>query len=248
MPGKRLVLRTWCGADKPDYMEFLLSFGFVNARSMLVYMKDLLRDEDLSADIPEQGKTGDDRLGKCEDSFDFDKQRLIFKENKLETPDEQEAYLMARGQTFETRESHAELKYRLGDPRTRIFTAEYEGRIIAGITTWRAGSAAVPKKAPGSARSVRSIASEEGIFCVPEFQRRGIGMALVQFAHAALLHDGISQVILTVHSDNPSAIRFYEKLGYRQRGVQAELHYQADAGDGIENIQHDELKGEQENE
>ena len=191
MPEKSLVLRTWCGTKKLDYMAFLQSFGFTKADAMLVYTSDL---QDTVTDS----------------MVDFPGLQITFAENKLETSEEQEIYLTARGQAFGTHESGSDLAYRLSDPNTRIFTASDKGRIIAGITTWRVGD----------------TVSEEGIFCIPEFRRRGIGESLVHFAHSALLKDGISQVVLTVYQENQSAIHFYEKLGYQLRSIQTELHYQ----------------------
>ncbi len=193
VPEKQLILRTWCRKDRQDYMEYLHAFCFSDAGSMLVYVKDL--QQDISADS----------------ASDFSGLNVVFRENKLETAEEREAYLAARGQAFGTRESHADLRYRLNDPDTRIFTAEQDGRIIAGMTAWRKGS----------------IASEEGIFCIPEFQRQGIGEALMRFGHSRLLQDGVQNVMLTVYPENRPALGLYEKLGYRMQSVQIELHYQA---------------------
>jgi ribosomal protein S18 acetylase RimI-like enzyme len=49
----------------------------------------------------------------------------------------------------------------------------------------------------------------------PEWQRRGIGMALMVALESALAGIGVSKVNLQVRADNVSAVGFYERLGYR---------------------------------
>jgi ribosomal protein S18 acetylase RimI-like enzyme len=47
----------------------------------------------------------------------------------------------------------------------------------------------------------------------PEWQRRGIGAALLSEIFRAFRTRGANAVDLKVQTDNPSAMRFYEKLG-----------------------------------
>ena len=64
--------------------------------------------------------------------------------------------------------------------------------------------------------------SEEEAVCLmtlavrPEFRRRGLGMALLQRCETAF---GAKPAYLYVDSDNQSAIRLYEKSGYRKTGI-----------------------------
>ena len=203
-PEYSLVLRTWCGSKKKAYLEFLESFGFSAADSMLVYSKDLKTDEAIPDKAPENSGMENGMKVLFREGME-----IFFREDRLEDQSRQEEYLKARGRAFGTHESREDLMYRLSDPAARLFTAEYKGRIIAGITTWRTSG----------------IVSEEGIFCVPELRRRGIGEALVQHVHNTISKDGISQVILAVYKKNQSAVRFYKRLGYRLMSEQTELHY-----------------------
>jgi ribosomal protein S18 acetylase RimI-like enzyme len=51
----------------------------------------------------------------------------------------------------------------------------------------------------------------------PEHQRRGIGGALLADAFAAYARAGLREAQLSVASDNPRALRLYERLGMRER-------------------------------
>jgi ribosomal protein S18 acetylase RimI-like enzyme len=48
----------------------------------------------------------------------------------------------------------------------------------------------------------------------PQQRRRGVGTALLQGVEAALAARGCLKVNLQVHTANPGAVAFYEKLGY----------------------------------
>jgi ribosomal protein S18 acetylase RimI-like enzyme len=62
-----------------------------------------------------------------------------------------------------------------------------------------------------------------GIALEPAFQRRGLGERLMRGALHAAAAQGVSQVSLTVHPDNP-AIRLYERCGFVHRGVRGTYH------------------------
>ena len=52
----------------------------------------------------------------------------------------------------------------------------------------------------------------------PDFRRRGIGRALVQSALQALETEGILKAALVVFETNESGNRFWESVGFSQRG------------------------------
>ena len=55
--------------------------------------------------------------------------------------------------------------------------------------------------------------------CVnPDFQRTGIGTRTILAAEALLTNMGIKSVRLDAFSENPAALRLYEKLGYQNTG------------------------------
>jgi len=55
--------------------------------------------------------------------------------------------------------------------------------------------------------------------CVnPHFQRQGIGTKTMQIIEDMLKNSGIKAIKLDAFSLNPSALRMYEKLGYRKTG------------------------------
>ena len=53
----------------------------------------------------------------------------------------------------------------------------------------------------------------------PSFQGRGIGTKFVREVLSRLRRRGARRVELFVESDNPIAIRFYKKLGFKREGV-----------------------------
>lgn len=55
--------------------------------------------------------------------------------------------------------------------------------------------------------------------CVnPQFQRQGIGTKAMQFIEDMMKNNGIIAIRLDAFSQNPSALRMYEKLGYLKTG------------------------------
>ena len=58
--------------------------------------------------------------------------------------------------------------------------------------------------------------SSLGICILPEFQSLGLGGAMMEALLAQARDAGIAKVILTVHLDNPRALRLYRRLGFRQ--------------------------------
>jgi putative acetyltransferase len=63
------------------------------------------------------------------------------------------------------------------------------------------------------------VATLSTLAVAPEAKRTGIAQAMVMDAIDRLRSEGILRVELTVESDNPRAIRFYEKLGFEHEGT-----------------------------
>ena len=53
----------------------------------------------------------------------------------------------------------------------------------------------------------------------PKFQNQGLGTKIMQVTIAKLKDEGVKRIELIVESDNPRAIRLYEKLGFEKEGT-----------------------------
>lgn len=77
-----------------------------------------------------------------------------------------------------------------------------------------------PRQAQSRTVADQSPTTQEGAFRVlaiavdPAAQGRGVGHALMEWAHEAAQRAGFGSVGLTVHADNDTARRLYERLGY----------------------------------
>lgn len=65
----------------------------------------------------------------------------------------------------------------------------------------------------------------------PRYRRQGIGQALMESVTEILRAKGAEELFLEVRASNLDAIRFYEKLGFRQ--AQLIPRYYADGEDGV---------------
>jgi ribosomal-protein-alanine N-acetyltransferase len=63
----------------------------------------------------------------------------------------------------------------------------------------------------------------------PDYRRRGIGMALIQFAEEQLKADGIKSLTLQVETDNVPALELYEKLNFEKIKTIPDYYVDADA-------------------
>jgi ribosomal protein S18 acetylase RimI-like enzyme len=64
----------------------------------------------------------------------------------------------------------------------------------------------------------RKIAMIANVATQPDYRRRGIGRALTEKAMEHARHKGSRELWLHVRDDNPTAIKIYEELGFRERG------------------------------
>lgn len=64
----------------------------------------------------------------------------------------------------------------------------------------------------------RKIAMIANVATHPDYRRRGIGRALTEGAMNHARRKGARELWLHVRDDNPTAIRIYEELGFRERG------------------------------
>jgi ribosomal protein S18 acetylase RimI-like enzyme len=71
----------------------------------------------------------------------------------------------------------------------------------------------------------RRYAYIEEVAVLKEYRGQGIGRQLMTKSHEWITTQGVKEVELFVWEDNPNAIRFYEKMGYRmvRRGMKLDL-------------------------
>jgi ribosomal-protein-alanine N-acetyltransferase len=72
----------------------------------------------------------------------------------------------------------------------------------------------------------------------PESRGKGVGTALVEAGETAARQRGCRALRLEVRADNPTAIKLYERLGYRRIG-----HYAAYYQDGADAWRYEKLLG-----
>jgi GNAT superfamily N-acetyltransferase len=97
----------------------------------------------------------------------------------------------------------------LQDPRTGLFVAESQGRIVGMAHIDIRESPDVPVFKP------REYAVIADIVVTRRLRRQGIGRALAESCHRWAVEQGVHQVELNVWEFNKAAIAFYTRLGYR---------------------------------
>jgi putative acetyltransferase len=77
---------------------------------------------------------------------------------------------------------------------------------------------------PGRAAHVAVLGT---LALAPDYQGRGIARAMIVEALDALRTEGARRIELTVESDNPKAIGFYERLGFEHEGTLRQFYKRA---------------------
>lgn len=67
------------------------------------------------------------------------------------------------------------------------------------------------------------------IAVLPRASGRGLGRALLEASEAAARGRGATALRLEVRADNPSAIRLYERMGYRRFGIHEDYYEDGEA-------------------
>lgn len=92
----------------------------------------------------------------------------------------------------------------LAEPGAQGFVAEEEGAIIGFVL-------------------VRRVSAEQGHVITldvhADYRRRGLGTALLAQAEQWLRQQGVTRVHLETSVDSEAAVAFWQKTGYRQRGL-----------------------------
>lgn len=188
-PDKKLCIRCWCTEKDNDYQQQLLELGFKGNNLTWIMGFDLEHTTIPKAEISENISV--DMLDCTEDALN--------------------AYLEANCLGYDNvQDAEGELRFRLGDERTKIFTAQDCGKIVSSVTVWHISD---------------DRAATENVFTIPEYRRRKIGLATVAEALSYLKEKGYKMATLTCVGDNVNAIALYNRIGYKVIGHLLEMHW-----------------------
>ncbi|HVN00717.1 MAG TPA: GNAT family N-acetyltransferase [Caulobacteraceae bacterium] len=97
----------------------------------------------------------------------------------------------------------------LADPAAQAFGAFAEGRLIGEIHASRM-----------KGRQFSHVMTDLTVAVAPEFQGRGVGIALFErlFAESRQLEPAVTRIELISRSGNAGAIRLYQRLGFAVEG------------------------------
>lgn len=115
-------------------------------------------------------------------------------------------------------------KYSLDSIKNDIAEADYavvaeDENVIAGLATI--------KYEAWNARAVLT-----GIFVAPEFRKKGVGKALIEFAENYAKAKAARCLFVETQNVNLPAIRFYQKSGFEFCGFDSSLYNPADISEG----------------
>lgn len=97
----------------------------------------------------------------------------------------------------------------ISDKNAVLFVAETNFQIIGLINIEIRKSPDIPIMVPRKYAVIDAIGVKE------RFRNSGVGKALMKKAHQWALEKGVNQIELNVWEFNQGAIKFYEKLGYK---------------------------------
>lgn len=96
----------------------------------------------------------------------------------------------------------------IADENAALFVAEADGQLVGYVKVLLADTPAVPIFVP------RRYAIVDNLVVNPEFQRVGIGRALMERAGQWAVARGASAIELSVYEFNQTALAFYRSLGF----------------------------------
>ncbi len=97
----------------------------------------------------------------------------------------------------------------MADANAGLFVAQVKERLVGLICCFLRETPDIPILVP------RKYVYIENLVVDKNYRRQGIGMALLQKAHAWAIENRINEIELNVWQFNDAAIRLYEKLGYK---------------------------------
>ncbi|MGP4079837.1 GNAT family N-acetyltransferase [Pseudalkalibacillus sp. R45] len=140
-----------------------------------------------------------------EDAEDYFKLRL---EGLKKFP---EAFASSYEEEIERKAEQVANRLRAQNPDTHFTAGAYYDRELIGIGTFL-------QRERNKTKHKGDIV---GVYVAKHFQRNGIGFKLLQYlVEEAKKIEDLEQILLTVVSENRSAIRSYEKLGFEEYGLE----------------------------
>lgn len=189
-PDKKLCIRCWSKEKEYDKQQQLLELGFTGSNLVWIMGFDLEKKE-----IPEVEEAGNISVEILENTDAAVKEYL-------------EANFLGYNNI---QDAEGEVRFRLGDERTKIFAARCSGKIVSSVTVWHISD---------------ECAASENVFTIPEYRRRKMGMLALTKALAYLKENGYKQATLTCVGNNSNAIAFYDRIGYKVVGHLLEMHFE----------------------
>lgn len=187
-PDKKIVMRCWCEDTEKEEMQFYLEEGLT--ASNLVWV--------LGIDLTQQIPVYDVPAG------------IEIRKHEFEG-DGMERYMEANELGFDgVKDAEEELRFRLGDENTVVFTAKDGEKVVSSTTVW-------------SIQDGKS--ATENIFTIPEYRKQNIGRATLSYALQYLKEKGDTLATLTCVGDNLPAISMYLSMGYEVKYYLVEMHY-----------------------
>ena len=189
-PDKKLCIRCWCEEGEYEVQQRLLEMGF-SGHNVVWIMKANLEQVAMDTVV-------------MPDNLSFE-----ILENNDESMKE---YLEANCLGYDNvQDAEGELRFRLGDERTKVFVTRCNGKIVSSVTVWHISD---------------ERAATENIFTIPEYRRQKMSTITILKAFEYLKNKGYRIATLTCVGDNSNAIALYNKLRYKVMGHQLEMHWE----------------------
>lgn len=188
-PKKKLCLRCWCESNDLEEQQKLLEMGFSGNNIVWIMKVEL---DQVNNDNVEMLK---------EVTFEI-----------LENNDESiKEYLASNCLGFNNvQDAEGELRFRLGDKRTKILVTRCGGKIVSSVTVWHISD---------------ERAATENIFTIPEYRHQKMSSFTILKTLEYLKNEGYKIATLTCVGDNTNAIALYNKMGYKVMGHLLEMHW-----------------------
>jgi len=191
------VFRAFADANDRDKINGLINAGLVKTGTLVLMERDIDSFTDFENDsgnetgIAAFDRSGGDAsggsgsLGKVE-LYEADRYGLS-------------EYLSANREGFAIGTSESTIREELSYKNAAIYVLRLDKKIVSSVTVWDHDDETV---------------ATENIFTLPQYRNRHFMTRVLATALANAKARGIKKARLTVYSENDSAVRIYQKLGY----------------------------------
>ncbi len=204
-PRRKTVLRTWASDVNTEYIAFLQNYGFSRSAKMFCMASEKVGV--LPVAYSERFLNG-----VYKESEDV---RYVFEQLHIENDTElYREYFRVNGESFGIPDTEGGMKYKLETLHARLFgIVRYDERkrereLVSCMTTW--------DESP-------EVATTEDVFTGKKYRRRGFMTELFREVFSVLHKEGKKQTILNVYGNNLTALRLYERFGYKKNKTLIEM-------------------------